>query len=187
MNLATICFLGNDSNLVLREYTEWFVNGFDIGLTNHAITYMHEQTILDNPVTVDVDRVHIVFEENSLSHVESTVSKLLSLNVFPKKAKYSFTCIKMGKKNIQLDASEFDNGLFKQLGKAFNGCAYWSICNDWNRNLLKVIQYRMLRQTIENEGLSFGRTYTINKVPNVDRKKRFSSIDTKEEIWHMTT
>ena len=161
MNLALICFLGTDYDLVLRKYTDWFVSGFDIGLKNHYTVYMHEQTILDNPVAQPVELVHIVFAENSLLRVESTIKKFMNMTVFPKSAKFSFTCIQNGRKNTQITSTEWTNRLSMHLGGQFNGCSCWSLCFDWSKqyySLLKLIQYRKLRDSIENEGLHLGIT-----------------------------
>jgi hypothetical protein len=175
MNLALICFLGTDYDLVLRKYTDWFVSGFDIGLKNHYTVYMHEQTILDNPVVQDVDLVHIVFEENSLSRVESTIKRFMytdtttttNMNVFPKSAKFSFTCIQSGRKNTQFTSNELNTRLSMHLGGQFNGCSCWSLCFDWSEKkygFIKSIQYRKVCDKIENEGLYLGITGRVKQV-----------------------
>lgn len=167
MNLALICFLGTDYDLVLRKYTEWFVSGFDIGLKNHYTVYMHEQTILDNPVSQPVDLVHIVFSDKSLSRVESTIKRFMNMNVFLKSAKFSFTCIQNGRKNTQFTSTELINRLSMQLGGRFNGCSFWSLNNEWSQryhSLLKWIQFRKVCDRIENEGLCLGITGRVKPV-----------------------
>ncbi len=176
MNLALICFLGTDYDLVLRKYTDWFVSGFDIGLKNHYTVYMHEQTILDNPVAQPVELVHIVFEENSLLRVESTIKKFMNMTIFPKSVKFSFTCIQNGRKNMQITSTEWTNRLSRQLGGQFNGCSCWSLNSEWSlqyHSFLKSIQFRKVYERIENEGMNFGKAYTIN---NVQLKNRIRSV-----------
>ena len=183
MNLAMICFLGTDLDVVLRKYTECFLSGFDIGLTNRYIAYMHEQTIFDNPIAVEVDLVHIVFEENCISRVESTILKIMNMDVFPKNTRISFTCLKNDRKNKQLDSSDLINRLSMQIGGVFNGCSYWSLSKDWsllNHSLLKSIQNRNLCHLIEDEGLNFGKAYAINKVPILNSKLESVMSSAKE-------
>lgn len=176
MNLAVICFLGNDLDLVLRKYVDLFVSGYEIGITNHHVAYMHEQTILDSSVAVDADYVHIVFAERYFSSMEMTIYKLIQLNLFPEKVKFSFTCINLGRKSIQLTSGGLSNALSMQLGVQFNGCSNWSMCKDWingSRGLIKWIQNRKLCHLIENEGLNFGKKYSMSNelMPEINQER----------------
>lgn len=173
MNLALICFLGTDYDLVLRKYTDWFVSGFEIGLKNHYTAYMHEQTLFDNPVAQPVDLVHIVYAENSMSRVESTIKKFMNtdtnmnMNVFLKSAKFSFTCIQNGRKNTQFNSTELTTRLSMHLGGQFNGCSYWSLNSELSlqyHSLIKSIQHRKVCDRIENEGLYLGITGRVKPV-----------------------
>lgn len=167
MNLSVICLLDSESDTILRTYADWFVKGFDVGLTNHYLIYMHEQTVAVDALLNQDSLIHIVFDEKSLSRVETLLERMTQSCGNYRKNKISFTCIlKEAYQNYpQLERSF--RQIVSQTGIAFNGFSSWvfrpELFSSRFTHLSAVSLYR-LKLKIELEGQQFGRHYILNQM-----------------------
>ncbi|MDH8678797.1 hypothetical protein QE109_11595 [Fusibacter bizertensis] len=172
MNLAIICFLGTDLDLELRNYTTLFMRGFDIGITNHPIAFMHEQTFLACHKTEYYDLVHMVFEEISISRVILLIEELKNKHAIYNTVKFSFTCLSNNEINTSMSHKELIVQLTKAAKKQFNGCII-------QHCITKTLTSRKQCNAVEDDGLYFGRHSKLKRILNQTKtKKQVYALDT---------